>query len=215
MCARRSVSSSEKGYGAIMQSQEEKLRLFTQAINSYAEKQRFRIIYETEQRGSAELELAEKEALSDAYSHIKSETAEVRASVMREISAKELASRRRLFEHRAALEEKVFADAAKRLADYTKTPDYIDYLSRAAKKAAPCFEKEPSATVLRARECDIEKMRVACDILGGVAVADPSIKLGGFIAVNEKLGTAVDMSFDSRLAEQRESFRERAAMKIG
>ena len=97
-----------------MQSQEEKLRLFTEAINSYAEKQRLTILGDMEQYTSTELEKAEAEALREAYIHISKETAEVRASVVRELSAHEVSARRRLFEERMAMENEVFAQAEKR-----------------------------------------------------------------------------------------------------
>ena len=48
-----------------MQSQEEKLRLFLEAINSYAEKQRLTILQDMEQYTSAELDKAEAEALRE------------------------------------------------------------------------------------------------------------------------------------------------------
>jgi len=196
-----------------MQSQEEKLRLFLEAINSYAEKQRLNILYDTEQYTNGELEKAEAEALRDAYIHISKETAEVRASVVRELSAHELAARRRLFEERAAIEDDVFARAQKSLMTFVSQGDYDGYLTRAAAKAAGVLS-DVGVTV-RIRPADEGKKSLLQAAIPGCTVeTDPSIVIGGFTAVDAERGALVDMTLDSRLAQQRENFRRTAGLTI-
>ncbi len=196
-----------------MQSQEQKLSLFLEAINSYAEKQRLNILYDTEQYTSGELEKAEAEALRDAYVHISRETAEVRASVVRELSARELAARRRLFLQRAAIEEEVFAEAKKRLQTFVSGGDYENYLRRGAKKAAAALSGE--GVTVRVRPADLERSALLTAAIPGCTVAaDPAIALGGFTAEDAQQGILIDMTLDSRLEQQRENFRRTAGLTI-
>lgn len=196
-----------------MQSQEEKLRLFLEAINSYAEKQRLNILYDTEQYTSGELEKAEAEALRDAYIHISNDTAGVRASVVRELSARELAARRRLFEERVSIEEEVFAEARKRLQTFASGAGYDDYLTRAAKKASQLLPD--GGVILRVRPADESKGGLLRDAIPGCTIeCDTSIAVGGFTAEDTVRGVLIDMTLDSRLEQQRENFRRTAGLTI-
>ena len=196
-----------------MQSQEEKLRLFLEAINSYAERQRLTILQDMEQFTSSELDKAEAEALRDAYVHISKETAEVRASIVREISAHELQARRRLFEQRAAIEDEVFADAQKALKKYTSGDKYNDYLTRAAQVVTKKADGEE--VVLRLRPADEDKASMLSGLIPGCTVeTDPSITIGGFTAELTARGAIIDMTLDSRLGAQREQFRRTSGLTI-
>lgn len=199
-----------------MQSQEEKLSLFVKAIGDYAEKQRLRILYDMDERSSEELGRAEKEALSDAYRLIQRETADMRTSISRELASRELAARRRLFEYRAGLENKIFEQAAERLCAFTKSDDYKAYMVRAAKTAREEFSAAPADTVFRIREADSVMEPAIREAYGGECAFryDSSIQLGGVLAVNERLGRAIDVTLDSRLEDQREWFSATAELLI-
>ncbi len=196
-----------------MQSQEQKLSLFLEAINSYAEKQRLRILYEMERYTGAELEKAESEALRDAYIHISKETAEVRASIVRELSAHELAARRRLFEQRVAIENDIFAEAEKRLRAFASGDKYDSYLTAAAEKVAGAVGY--GAVTVRVRPGDEGKKALLGVLIPGCEVkTDPSIRIGGFTAEMTDRGVLVDMTLDSRLERQREEFRRNPELTI-
>ena len=196
-----------------MQSQEEKLRLFTEAINSYAERQRLTILSDLEQYTGAELEKAEIEAERDAYIHVRRETAEVRASVIRELSAHELSARRRLLEERAAIENQVFAEAEKRLKAFVSADGYEQYLTRAAGKVAEAMSE--GEIILRVRPADESRGVMLCGLIPGSTLrTDPAIAIGGFTAEHTARGILIDMTLDSRLAQQRESFRRSAQLMI-
>lgn len=195
-----------------MQSQEEKLRLFLEAINSYAEKQRLRIQYEMEQYTGAEMDKAEAEALRDAYVNISRETAEVRASVVRERSAHELSARRRLFEERTAIENEVFDEARRRIAGFVSGSGYDGYLTRAAAAVNSALSGD---IVVRIRPADESRKPLLLSLIPGCTVeTDPSIVLGGFTAECPALGALADMTLDSRLAQQREEFRHTSGLTI-
>lgn len=199
-----------------MQSQEEKLNLFLQAINDYAEKQRLRILSEMEEQTGAELSRAEKEALSTAYRLIQKETAEVRGSIAYDLAARELEGRRRLFEHRSAIEKDVFERVVKKLSAFTASKDYAPFLRSAAQVAAKHLAAASEGVVFHLRE---EDMRYADDIRAAYGaecrfVADSGIQLGGLLAVSPALGRALDLTLDGRLENQHEWFEENAELSI-
>ena len=199
-----------------MPSQNEKLVQFYNAINRYVERQRLHILYEMEEQSNSELARAEQEALSDAYRMIQRETDEMRSSITRELAAQEYNGRRALFEHRVAIEKKVFDEAAERLRSFIETEDYLSYLHKAIRSAARAFSHAPDNAVFHLREADMkysDKLTAAygaqCEFL-----PDDSIALGGLLALNEQLGIAIDATLDTRLEQQREWFCENADLSI-
>ena len=199
-----------------MQSQEEKLSLFIKAINDYAEKQRLRILYEMDEQSSEALSRAEKEALSDAYRLIQRETADVRGSIATELSSRELAGRRKLFEQRVAIEKKIFDEAAAKLRQFAASKEYDGYLEKAAASARKAFDAAPDGTVFRLRPSDMERAGLIEKAYGAKCefAADESIHLGGLLAMNGALGVALDVTLDARLEDQHEWFCERAELTV-
>ena len=65
-----------------MNNEDEKVGKFLQAINDYAEEQRKRILDEVREYYSAEVERAEKEALSDAQQLVEREKAQNRNRIL-------------------------------------------------------------------------------------------------------------------------------------
>lgn len=199
-----------------MQSQDEKLGKFLQAINEYSEKQRQRILSELEEQNKIELERAEKETLSDAYRMIQLQTSDVRSSISRELSARELQSRKKLLEQRAEIECDIFARAADRLKQFTATEDYRGYLTDCAKTAAQAFSAAPGETVFRLRPDDMAyKLDITAAFGGECAVeADKSIVIGGVLCINSRLGKAINATLDSRLEQQRDWFCENSGLLV-
>ena len=199
-----------------MQSQNEKLSAFISAINEYAERQRLSILAETDEYTASQLERAEKEALNDASRMISRETADVRSSILRQMAGVELEGRKQLFEKRNAIEEKVFAQAKARLAKFTETDAYLDYLLRTVKGAMDAFADAPQSTTFRLRSQDARYRDAIREAFGADCgfADDDTIHLGGLLAVNTALGRAIDATLDSRLEQQRETFRLEAELPI-
>lgn len=199
-----------------MQSQNDKLVEFYNAINRYAERERLRILYEMEEQSSSELARAEQEALSDAYRLIQRETDEMRASITRELAAQEYNGRRALFEKRVEIEKKVFDEAAERLRAFTSTADYPAYLKKAVGAAVRAFGASPEGAVFHLREEDMIHADDVRKAYGAecIVCADSGIELGGLLSINESLGIAIDATLDARLEQQHEWFCENAALSI-
>ena len=199
-----------------MQSQEQKLEIMLKAINEYAERQRLRILYEIDEQSTTELERAEKEALSDAYRMIRQETADVRGSITRDLSSRELAGRRRLLELRSDIERRVFARAEEQLKEFASGDKYEAYLVKAAKQTAEAFSSARDGAVFSLRQCDMKYSESIAAAYGGQCEfeSDADIRLGGFIARSTRLGAAVDATLDTRLEDQHEWFGENAGLSI-
>ena len=199
-----------------MQSQDEKLGKFLQAINEYSEKQRQLIMLEVEEQNRIELERAEKETLADTYRMISLRTADVRSSIKRQLSAQELKSRKALLEKRGDIERRVFSEAAQKLSKFTETADYGKYLKGCAKAAADAFKRDSADAVFRLRPCD---MKYSSDIASAYGSGcsfeeDASVPIGGLVALSRSLGVALDLTLGSRLDEQKDWFCETSGLLV-
>lgn len=199
-----------------MHSQDEKLGKFLQAINEYSEKQRQYIIMEVEEQNRIELERAEKETLADTYRMISRHTADVRSAITRELSSRELGSRKALLEKRGAIEREVFEAAAEKLIAFTKTAEYAKYLSGCAKAAATAFRKAADDTVFRLRPEDMKYVEQIKSEFGSQCCfeEDATVSVGGLLALNKTLGLALDLTLASRLEQQKEWFCETSGLLV-
>ena len=98
-----------------MTNSDEKISKFVQAITAYAEEQRQKIHQEVEDFKAERLKQAEKEVLVDAYRLIQKEQTELRSSMSREMSLREMAARQKLLARRPEMTEAIFADARQKL----------------------------------------------------------------------------------------------------
>ena len=199
-----------------MQSQDEKLEKFLQAINEYSRKQRAAILMELEAQNRIELQRAEEETLSDAYRLIQLQTADVRESVLQELSRFEQYSRRELLEKRGELEQSVMTKASHALAGFTKTAGYDNYLTAVAAAAAKAFSGAEGETVFCLRPEDMGKTEVIKAAFGMPCAfeEDGDITLGGVTVENRALGLFMDATLESRLELQHQWFIENSGMTV-
>ena len=132
---------------------DEKASAFLEAINKYAEQQRNEIHAEVEQFKEEELKKAEIEVLTDAYTLIQKEMAQMRKEVATEISHEEMEGKRKLFLQRRQITQEVFERAKEKLLAYTQTDTYPSLLEGYASSIAKTLTKP--GTVLLVREADL------------------------------------------------------------
>lgn len=202
-----------------MLSQEEKLSKFMIAINEYAREQHDKIMREIEDQDRVELEKAEKEYREESYRVIQRRTAEIRSMISRELADKEMRGRKELLTRRSAIEDEVFAKAAAKLEEFTRTDAYKTYLRRAALEAkkifAPCGEEHMSETVIFIRDRDKKCSPLIKTAFGDCTVKiDPSIALGGLRAENAAFGRVVNVTLDMALEQQRDWFAAHSGLSI-
>ena len=105
-----------------------------------------------------------------------------------------------LRQNRQKAADEVFAKAAARLNEFTKTAEYKDYLKKEFDSVADEFAS--GETVCTAVETDFDIIKGICPIRNvKYEVSDNSI-IGGFTLKNSELGIYADCTLKSKLAEQ-------------
>ena len=171
---------------------DEKASAFLEAINKYAEQQRNEIHAEVEQFKEEELKKAEIEVLTDAYTLIQKEMAQMRKEVATEISHEEMEGKRKLFLQRRQITQEVFERAS--IAKTLTKP----------------------GTVLLVREADLvyaDRIQKAFSLPCEVK-ADDSIVIGGIRGSNLEMGLVADETMDSKLEAQYEWFFANSGLTI-
>nr|WP_317413306.1 V-type ATP synthase subunit E family protein [uncultured Solibaculum sp.] len=197
-----------------IQQQDEKLSKFIEAINKDAEERRSRILAEVEEYNKAEMEKAEIEALTEAYHLIQDQMAQMRTSIRRELSQKEIALHRETLMQRENITKQVFEEATKRLIEFTQSADYQDFLVKAASNATSVFQE--GDVVLSMRPSDMKFANVVTKVFGGRATVqeDESILLGGIRIQCQELGLVIDDTLDTRLGDQKAWFAEHSGLAV-
>ena len=188
-----------------MNNEDEKVGKFLQAINDYAEEQRKRILDEVREYYSAEVERAEKEALSDAQQLVEREKAQNRNRIRHEISRREIEAKKQLISHRANLVDSLFHDVSLRLLEYTKTSEYEVFLKTLSDVSSELkIRREDEAYIPLIREAFGD-----CEIR-----FSDEIRLGGILGVSRHRGIVADETLDSRLEAQRTWFAANSGLTI-
>ena len=129
-----------------MASNVDKLSKFNSAINHYAESQREKILKDIADYQARELEETANNAKIEADRLLVKELAEMRDRIMREMSHREMDSRRELLTKRQEISEKVFERAEKALIEYTQKAEYASLMERYAANIAKVLT-EPGTVV--------------------------------------------------------------------
>jgi len=188
-----------------MDNENEKVGKFLQAINDYAEEQRKKILDEVRECYSAEMERAEKEALSEAQQLVEREKAQNRNQIRHEISSKEMEAKRQLVSHRSNLVEGIFHDVSIRLLAFTATPGYEAFLKKVAAKLSDVLADVNAELYIRKEdEAFIPAIRA---VFGDCEIKiSKDVHLGGILGISRQRGIIADETLDSRLEAQRTWF---------
>ena len=197
-----------------MATNEEKLSKFNQAIHHYAEEQRRKIEEEVAKFKEKELNEAEDEVLLEAYQLIQKEMAQMRSNITKEMAHREMDKRRELLEKRREIMDKIFAQAADKLREFTKSSEYAGWMDSHCRQLAGVFTAP--GTVLYVRPEDtamkdtlIRSFGTQCQVEG-----DQEIQLGGIRAQNLTMGLVADMTLDALLENQQEWFEETSGLQV-
>lgn len=147
------------------------------------------------------LDSAEDEILVETYTMIQCKVSEIKSEVGREISVKNVESRKTVVSEREHYTDSVFGEVKKKLSVYKKTEAYVRYLEQAIISAEKSLGELTQIYVSRP---DVEIVKsIAKDIN---VKQDLRIILGGLIAESD--GLTVDFTFDKKLRLEREKFEE-------
>lgn len=191
-----------------------KLDKFSAAVLKDAQEHRSKILEEVENYRKAETDKAEEEILHEAYVLIQNEITSIRNDHTREVSRAELEGRRDLLLYRETLTKKVFDEVSNKLSDFTKTEDYLKYMSELIKKS---LENLPDGDVtIAVKPADIAlKDKLLAGLTRDVKfIENKSINLGGFILSNANAGVEIDETLDVKLKNQNDWFAAKSGLSI-
>ncbi|WP_297209728.1 V-type ATP synthase subunit E [uncultured Flavonifractor sp.] len=187
----------------------DKLDRFTAKILAEASAESQRAMDQVQQQRDAALRKAESQMLREAYQHIHSEVARVKAEAGRSVSRRMLENQRALHLRREEMAQETFARVRARLTAFTRTPAYgarLEELLREALKQLPgaddmqvCLREEDQEWIPRLTQAAEGRK---------LSFQRGEFRLGGLVALSPGLGLRVDNSFDSAAEELAGHFAE-------
>ncbi len=193
--------------------QQSKINGFIKSITDVAEQRKARIDAETDDILASEkkqLELAAKKA-ADEYYRVKS--AGVKLAAGRRISESSAEYRKKVFERRNEIERTVFSRVEKRLAEFTESEEYKEFLLESARRITAEFDGGTVTFLLRGE--DMKYAELLCSEIDGARVQeDSSVRIGGLRARSASQPLLVDDTLDGRLKQQTRFFEENSGLYI-
>lgn len=188
------------------------LNIFLECINESARKAIDSILEEADNYEKMALEKAKQEATQKSWESIKYESEKIKSQTNRRISEANIAMKKQLMEQRNQIADTVFSKVAEKLAAFTQTDGYRDFLLGSIQKIAD-FYKELSFTVM-VKESDLKYsdfLRENVKTLTSVE-SDNSIVIGGCKAKCPSSNAELDDTLDSRLESQKSWFYENSQL---
>ena len=196
-----------------MLNQNDKIERFSEIINRNALSQCKKIEKETSKFRKEQLRELESNAKAELENRLEYEAQRIKTHNGSRISALASESKKNLAKKREEITECVFKKVEEKLSAFTKSQEYVAFLR---KSITALVSEIGDGAVIYVRESDLPLCREQLSDIDGVAAfeANDSIKLGGASASDsEKTVFAVD-TLESRVAAQREFFKEHSALSI-
>lgn len=196
-----------------MLNQNDKIERFSEIINKNALSQCKKIEKQTEKFRKEQLKDLESKAKAELEGRLEYEAQRITTQKGSRISALVSQSKKNLAKKREEITASVFEKVNSKLASFTESEAYVSFLK---KSVAALVEEIGDGAVIYVRESDLPLCREKLSDIGGVSAFEKgeNIKLGGAYASNaQKTVFAVD-TLESRVAAQRELFKERSALSI-
>lgn len=191
----------------------EKLEKIRSIIDEKSDKDAEKIISDAEKRAeemlSEEKKLIERErnsVFTEAVSRFESEE-------RKRVSERRFAADRRVLLYRNGLVEKLFGEIEGELRTFAASDGYRSYILRAAEEADG-VEKLTDGIIVYCGEKDKELVSELMKPYPVKIEADRKISIGGIILKYPHKGTYIDLTFDTRLSEEREKFSATAEMQL-
>ncbi len=186
-----------------------RLELFRKAINAQADAEAAEIRRQAQEEYAAAAKEKRERTANEALSEIRAERGRVSSYFKKEISRCDFDMKKAVLAHRNQLIHQLFGDIREKLAEFTKSPAYADYLKKAVEKAESDIGN--ADTVIYARAADISAVKRLTSL---PVEQDSSIELGGICAGSTAAGLFADYTLDSRLAEEQTRFSDRAELRL-
>lgn len=193
--------------------QNTKVDRFVEAIMKESEKKRELIEQETQQYINEEISKCQSQLKRESYTFMQKRSSAIREDIGREIADKQLEGRKALFRRRAEITDDIFSKASLRLAAFTQTPEYKDFLHRSAEKLSKLFKDN---VILYVRPADVKlAQKVAETVFSRYEIEeDESISIGGLKASDKDKKIIADDTLDVRLLSQHDWFAENSGLDV-
>lgn len=193
-----------------MNSETEKTNLFLNSINSDADALCRKIRSDVDRYASTELQKARALAHEQVKTVKQSEIDRLNEENNAGFSELEAQETKKLLDRRTQITDEVFGKAEKKLAEFTESEAYADFLKRSIAEIKIQLG-ENTTIILRPED---KKYEAELSELCAEIKYDSSIRLGGCRAENPEAGLLADDTFEARLIEERQRFYKTSGMTV-
>lgn len=220
--------------------EEERSSKFLNAIERCAKEQQKALQAKFRDIRKNELNIAEAEALRDAYYLIQEKMVKMHKSIASEISRSELKNKRVLLEKREEIKDEVFEKAKVALLDVTRNEsEYLKILEKSIQKISEYLSFSEAVFYVKSEDIKYSEQKISEYLSFPEAVfyvksedikysdyikemygkpstvkVDESIVIGGIVAENQKLGIIVNETLDEKLELQKLWFMQNSELKV-
>ncbi|NLZ46381.1 MAG: hypothetical protein GX896_06775 [Clostridiales bacterium] len=197
-----------------MSTESEKLRRFSNAVYSVADKEAAEIIASATNTHNNEIQSANDSSLGDAYFAIKEDVKNIQQKYIKIVATQELKSKKVILNHREKLASKVFENVKSMLNDFKNSDDYSVFLSKHLENIV--LENPKKTGVVYLSPSDIKYSDALSKIAGDSYTFQEkkSIKLGGLSVYYPEENILCDNTIDSAFEEQIDKFHKKADFKL-
>lgn len=189
---------------------QEKEANFLNAITKDAQNRCDKIKSDVDRYISSELKSARKEAQLKVNEIKKTELGKFSDKNNAEFAAKEAQENKRLFDRRSEITDKVFSEAEKRIAAFTDSDRYLQFLVSSAESICTELGKDAKIYLRREDEKYADEISKLC---GGVEYTD-DIKLGGCRGESADGKMIADDTLETRLEAEKEKFYKNSGLSV-
>lgn len=189
----------------------ERLTAFLKTVTDFADSQCSDIAYKAQSFKDENIFSYQKEAEKKHKDYIEYEIGKNLTTVNKTISDYEAEKKSALISLRSSITDKVFTEVKERIAEFTKSENYVSFLLKSAEMLKKAIGE--NATVLMRGE-DMkyaEKIKAAANCQ---VKEDNAIILGGLRAVNSDETVIIDDSLEHRLDKEYKDFIKKSSLKI-
>lgn len=190
-----------------MDNNNEKLKVFIDAVNDEIDGEVNRILADAEERKKAVLAEAESFSADETGKTAGSGSKKDGNLYVRDVSKAELNMKKSVIGHRDELADKVFETVEKRLSEFRGDQKYVNLL---VKNLLLMHVSDGSEIFLSPDDMKYaDTLKKAIPSCNAKFSPDEKIRLGGLAVYNAEKGTIADKTFDSAVEEQRRNFTEK------
>lgn len=194
----------------------EKLNAFTSLVLNDADTKRSDLLEKVQKKHDTMINAKENEFLEEAYESIQHSIADAKKAANEKVLRVEIDAKKQLLLARENIINEVMEDVKNKLAEFTKTKEYENWLITKTQKAI--FEVGKGSKVIYISSDDLRyktKLEsIDCDGHISVEAAAEKDFMGGVKVFNPDRKVGVDYSFKEMLAEEKKEFLQKSGLTI-